>query len=93
MEELSSSHSSLQLEISFTNFAHINSLFLRSNNRTLASKSATNQKKLIKLVKSIIFVHDPSNVIFNFLKYELSDSEKILLMKGLNFSLPPKKIP
>ena len=35
-------------------------------------------------------MQDPSNVIFNFLKYELSDYEKRLLAKRLNFSLPPK---
>ena len=35
-------------------------------------------------------MQDSSNVIFNFLKYELSDCEKRLLAKRLNFSLPPK---
>ena len=35
-------------------------------------------------------VVNPSKVIFNFSKYELSDCEKRLLAKGLNFSLPPK---
>ena len=37
-------------------------------------------------------MHDPSKVIFNFSKYELSDWEKRLLAKGLNFSLPPKHL-
>ena len=35
-------------------------------------------------------MHDPRKVIFNFPKYEQPDSEKSLLAKGLNFSLPPK---
>ena len=35
-------------------------------------------------------MQDPSKIIFNFSKYELSDCEKRLLAKGLNFSLPPK---
>ena len=35
-------------------------------------------------------MHDPSKVIFNFSKCELSDCEKGLLAKGLDFSLPPK---
>ena len=43
-KEFNSSHSSLQHEISFITFAHVSSLFLRSNNRILASKSATQQK-------------------------------------------------
>lgn len=45
---------------------------------------------LSKLVKSNIYVQDPSNATFNLLKYELSDCEKKLLAKGLNLSLPPK---
>ena len=85
-----SSHSSLQHEISFIDFAHVSSLFLRSNNRILASKSATQQKKLSKLVESITSMHDPSNAVFNFSKYKLPDSEKSLITKSLNFSLPPK---
>ena len=35
-------------------------------------------------------MQDHSKVIFNFSKYELSNCEKRLLAKGLNFSLPPK---
>ena len=89
-KEFNSSHSSLQHEISFIDFAHVSSLFLRSNNRILASKSAIQQKMLCNLVKSSISMHDPSKVIFNFSKYELSDCEKRLLAKDLNFSLPPK---
>ena len=89
-KEFNSSHSSLQHKISFIDFAHVSSLFLRSSNRILALKSATQQKKFCKLVKSNIFMHDPSKFIFNFSKYELSDCEKRLLAKGLNFSLRPK---
>ena len=48
------------------------------------------RKTLGKLVKSTISVQDPSTAIFNFSKYELSDCEKRLPAKGLNFSLPRK---
>ena len=51
-KEVNSSHSSLQNEISFIDFAYVSSLFLRSNNRILVSKSATQQKNLSKLIKS-----------------------------------------
>ena len=68
---------------------HVNSLFPKSNNRILVLKGAIQQKKLSELVKSNIAMHEPSMVIFNFSKYELSDCEKRLLAKGLNFSLPP----
>ena len=80
----------MQQEIDFIDFAHVSSLFLRTNNRILTSKSATQQKMLSKLVKSNISAKDPSKVIFSFSKYELLDCEKRLLPKSLNFSLPPK---
>ena len=35
-------------------------------------------------------MQDPSQVIFNFSNYELSECEKKLLAKGLNFCLAPK---
>ena len=65
-KEFNSSHSSLQNEISFIDFAYVSSLFLRSNNRILVSKSATQQRKLSKLVKSNISMEDPSKVILIF---------------------------
>ena len=36
--------------------------------------------------------HNPEKVIFNFSSHELSDDEKLLLYKGLNFSIPPKHL-
>ena len=36
--------------------------------------------------------HDPDKVIFNYASYKLSDLEKRLLAKGLNYALPPIKL-
>jgi len=36
--------------------------------------------------------HDPKQVIYNFSDYTLTPIEEELLMKGLNFALPPKKL-
>ena len=36
--------------------------------------------------------NDREQVIHNFSSYVLSDDEKSLLAKGLNFSIPPKKL-
>ena len=36
--------------------------------------------------------YDSSKIIFKFLYYGLLDSLKSFLIKGLNFSLPPKKL-
>ena len=36
--------------------------------------------------------HDSETVIFNFSSHEFSDDEKSLLCKGLNFSIPHKRL-
>ena len=36
--------------------------------------------------------HDPKKVIHDFSSYNLSQTETSLLLKGLNFSLPPMKL-
>ena len=36
--------------------------------------------------------HNPEKVIFNYSSYVLSEVEKSLLMKSLNFSIPPEKL-
>ena len=36
--------------------------------------------------------NDPEKISLNFSKYELSDAEKKLLAKGLNFSLAPTQL-
>ena len=45
--------------------------------------------KLSELMK---LQHDPKKVIHNFSSYQLSDTEKLLLCKGLTFSIPPKRL-
>ena len=36
--------------------------------------------------------HDPQKVIFNYSSHVLTESEKSLLCKGLNFAIPPDKL-
>ena len=36
--------------------------------------------------------HDPDKVIFNYSSHVLTESEKSLLCKGLNFAIPPKTL-
>ena len=38
------------------------------------------------------FSHDPEKVIFNYSSHVLTESEKSLLCKGLNFAIPPNKL-
>ena len=62
------------------------------NDKSLKSKSLVQQKKFYKLVHENKTDNDPEKIIFNFSKYELSDAEKKLLAKGLNFYLTPKQL-
>ena len=54
----------MQKKTTFIEFLYRGSLFLRTNNRILESKSAMQQKKLSKLVKSNSLVQDSGKVIF-----------------------------
>ena len=59
----------------------------------MKQKSTIQQKKFNNLVKDKKPQHDPQKIIFNYSNnYVLSEVEKFLLLKGLNFSIPPKKL-
>ena len=73
-------------------FAHVSILFFGVNDKILKSKSSVQQKKFYKLLQESKIENDPEKVIFNFFKYVLSNIEKKLLAKGLNFCLPPKQL-
>ena len=89
-KEFNSVPSLLQHETSFIDLAQISSLFLKSNNKMLTSKSAAQQKG--KLIEFKISMQDPNKIMFKFSKYELSDCLKRLLAKCLNFRLSPKHL-
>ena len=38
------------------------------------------------------FIHDPNKNIYNFLDYKLSESEKSVWYKGVEFAIPPNKL-
>ena len=73
-------------------YAHICSIFLISNDKILTKQKDIQDHKIIGLIKGKGKGIDPENVIFNFSSYVLSDDDKSLLSKGLNFSLPNKKV-
>ena len=80
--------------MSLVDFSHIISLFLKSNDATLSKCQDVHKKKLYSLgyFERDKDTNDPDQVIHNFSAYVLSDDEKTLLAKGLNFSLPPKAL-
>ena len=62
------------------------------NHKILKPKSSVQQKKFHKLLQESKTESDLEKVIFKFSNYVLSDIEKKLLVKGLNFCLPPKQL-
>ena len=61
-------------------------LFFGIKEKILKSKGLLQQKKLYKLLQE-----SKKKVILNFFKYVLSDMEKKIPAKSLNFCLPPKQ--
>ena len=87
----------LQYQLSPIDFMHV-SLFLVSNDKAIHKNDKIHGRKLQKLIpniheKSIIDVsHDPNKVIYNFSNYHLTDSDKSLLIKGLNLLFHLRKL-
>ena len=91
-KEFTSLKATLQSELNLIDFAHVSTLFFGINDKILKSKSLVEHKKFYKLVHENKMENDPEKAIFNFSKYELSDAEKKLLAKGLNFCLASKQL-
>ena len=49
-------------------------------------------RKILKLGKNSLSINNPDTVIYNFSSVALSDSDKSLLSKDLNFALPPTSL-
>ena len=58
----------------------------------MKQKSTIQQKKFNNLLKDKKSQHDPERTTSNYSNYVLSEAEKSVLWKGLNFSIPPKKL-
>ena len=68
-------------------------LFLTKIVRKLAHHQNIHSKKLFNLgLEGSKVPHDPDKIIFNYSSYNLSEGEKSLLCKGLNFAVPPDKL-
>ena len=82
----------LKASMNVIDYAHICSIFLISNDKVVTKQKDIQDRKIIGLIKGKGKGIDPEKVIFNFSSYVLSDNDKSLLSKGLNFSLPNKKV-
>ena len=58
----------------------------------IKSHGSIQEKKFNTFFKNRQPKHNPDGVIFNYSNISLSDTEKSLLVRGLRFSLPPKKL-
>ena len=82
----------LQSVLNSMDFAHICSLFLSGNDSSIKSQENIPKNKFNKLLKERQPRQDPEKVIFNYSYISLSDAGKSFLVKGLTFSIPPKKL-
>ena len=77
--------------LSYFDFLHIISLFLDRNTLELEKVELRQNAKLARLLAENIS-HDPKEIIHNFSSYILTPNQETVLMKGLNFATPPKKL-
>ena len=79
--------------LSLIDFTHVCCVFLSSNTKRINHQLVIQGDKLTRLlsIKDSNTV-DPEQIIFNYSDYVLSDVEKSLLSRGLNFSIRPTKL-
>ena len=77
--------------ISYFDYLHIISLFLDKNTAHLQDVELRQNLKFAKLLEENV-THDPKQIIHNFSSHVLTPSQESVLIKGLNFSIPPKRL-
>ena len=73
-------------------FPHIFSIFLICNDKNLRKCQEVQDRKILKLGKNSLSRNNTDKFIYNFSSVTLSDSDKFLLSKDLNFALPPTSL-
>ena len=78
--------------VSSIDFLHLRSVCDRENGCKLKHHETILKKKLFRLRKDVSksSTPDPDKVIFNYSSRQLTDTEKNLLARGLNFSVLPR---
>ena len=84
-------------EMSVIDYVYVITIFLVSNDKNVYKIRKNQGKKLYNLFlnnsyHNSVTSHDPDKVIFNFSGHVLNTTDKSLLIKGLNFVIPPKNI-
>ena len=80
-------------KLSIIDFARICWFFLVGNDKKILKVKETSFKKIKSLgLASPVRSHNPDKIIIKYSSDQLSDIEKTVLAKSLNFTLPPKKL-
>ena len=81
-------------KLKWIDYNHVCNLFLLGNNKALRKHQKIQNKKFGKLseVSCESVSHDPDKVIYNFSSHKLTEEEKSVLSKGLQFALAPKRL-
>ncbi len=91
--QMSTALQSLSLNVSTFDFVHLSSKLAESNRKSLSRQRSIQERKFEALQREQSYIsNDPDKVIHNFSSHVLTDLQRKLLCKGLNFSLPPKKL-
>ena len=75
----------------FVDWIYVSKNSISCNIKTIWKVKDVQCYKLAELMGSQLH-HNPNKIIHSFSSYQLSEIEKSLLCKGLNFALPPKQI-
>ena len=81
----------LYSNLSSLDYLFITSLFLERNARVSNEIELSQNVKLSKLIAGSP-KHSKDNLIFNYSSHLLTPAQESILMKGLNYALPPKKL-
>ena len=79
-------------KLRWINFHHVCNLFLVGNYRSISKhQNIQQQKKISELSNSVAgdVSYDPELVIHNFSSHILTEAEKTVLRRGVQFALPP----
>ena len=82
----------IKQQVNPIDFVDISSIFLICNDKNIQKCKEVQDCKIIKLGKNSLSRNNPDKVIYNFASVTLSDSNKSLLSKDLNFALPPTSL-
>ena len=81
----------LRTAMNFIDWTHVSSKFTESNIKAIKRVEEVQNYKLLELMGTKL-QYAREKLSFNFSPYELTQTEISLLLKGLNFSLPPQKL-